>query len=193
MRVISGVARGCRLASPKGIDVRPTADRVKEALFSILISCCGTLDEMTVLDLFAGSGALGIEALSRGAAACTFVDSSRDSVNLVRKNLASTKFESQATVYCRDSFTALKALAASGQTFDLVFLDPPYGKETIPRTLALLSESLLLHGGSIIVVETASQEQLEPCYGRLSRFDSRRYGSTSIALFRAESDFVATH
>src|SRR5690349_5632379 len=125
MRVIAGEARGRRLTTPKSQRVRPTADRVKEALFNILVSRLGELEGMRVLDIFAGTGNLGIEALSRGAAYAVFIDSHRDSAELIRKNLEITRFSERAKLVLQDALAALKSLARSEAPFHLVFLDAP--------------------------------------------------------------------
>ena len=126
MRVIAGSARGRKLNRPAGSRVRPTADRVKEALFSTLTSRFGSFDEVVVLDLFAGSGGLGIEALSRGAASAVFVDCHPDSIALTKSNLLLTGLADSATLIMMDASKALKRLSAERVLFDVIFIDPPY-------------------------------------------------------------------
>ena len=173
MRVVAGECRGRRLAAPAGRRTRPTADRVREALFSIL----GPVDGLRVLDLFAGSGALGIEALSRGAAAAAFLDSDPRAVAAIRRNLASIGVS--APVHRRD---ALAFLRATGGRYDLVFLDPPYSSA---RSMAgPLSERLpqVVTESARIVSESHKRAPLEL---ELPLEDERTYGDTRIAIHRA--------
>jgi 16S rRNA (guanine(966)-N(2))-methyltransferase RsmD len=185
VRVIAGTARGRRLATPKGSRVRPTADRVKEALFNILASTTGGLGGYRVLDLCAGTGNLGIEALSRGAAAAVFVDSSRESAAVIRKNLELTGFADRSRVLVQDALTALRVMEGSEQPFDLVFLDPPYEQEILPPLLVRLGGSPLLVETATVVVEFSARETVDERYGRLARTDRRTYGDTVLAFFTA--------
>src|SRR5918995_5518501 len=121
MRIIAGTHRGSRISAPKGLDTRPTGDRVREAAFNLI----GPVDGATVLDLFAGSGAMGIEALSRGAASATFVESDRAACRTIQDNLKKLRLTG-ARVRCEDALRALAADAASGRKYDLVLVDPPY-------------------------------------------------------------------
>ncbi len=183
MRVVAGLARGRRLRVPKGRAVRPTADRVKEAVFSMLESregCSG----VAVLDLFAGSGSLGIEALSRGAAEAVFVEPSRSAALSIRDNLHATGF--QGEVLTMSAARAIAALEARGRRFRGVFLDPPYGGGWVTRTLALLAGSHLVCEGGWIVVEHGKDEAPASRIGTFARRVSRRYGDTGIALFTVE-------
>ena len=172
MRVVAGAYRGRRIEAPQGRATRPTSDRVREALFSIL----GPIEGVRVLDLFAGSGALGIEALSRGAADAVFVDSDARAVAAVRRNLAA--LGADAEVYRRDAFAWLGA--ASG-AFDLVFADPPYSSAS--RTAGRLSELLppLLTDISLTVTES---DKRDPLLLAMPLIDERIYGDTRIAIHR---------
>jgi 16S rRNA (guanine966-N2)-methyltransferase len=172
VRVVAGLYRGRRLEAPPGRSTRPTADRVREALFSIL----GPIDDARVLDLFAGSGALGIEALSRGAREAVFVDSDARAVAAVRRNLET--LGADAHVHRRD---ALEWLAAERGTFDLVFVDPPYS--SAGQTAGRLSELLppLLTDTSLTVTESDKRAPLEL---PLPLVDERTYGDTRIAIHR---------
>lgn len=182
MRVISGSVRGRRLLTPKGSRVRPTADRVKEALFNILAARFDTFEGLKVLDLFAGTGNLGIEALSRGAGHALFVDSHRESVHLIEKNLAITGFSEQSRVIGKEVAAALRQLTAEGALFDLVFLDPPYRQGLAEKTLAALTDSRLLTGGAVVVAEHDPRETVPDNIGRLTVIDRRRYGDTCLVL-----------
>lgn len=182
MRVIAGDARGRRLVVPKDRRVRPTADRVKEALFSILTSRLGEFADMRVLDIFAGTGNLGIEALSRGAARAVFVDAHRDSAEMIRKNLEITGFTDRARVMVQDAGVALKLLARDEAPFHLVFLDAPYHEGQTERTLAALAESPLIDQGTTVVAEFSSKEQIPALFGNLQETVRRIYGDTAISL-----------
>ncbi|MEA2436234.1 MAG: rRNA (guanine966-N2)-methyltransferase [Thermoleophilaceae bacterium] len=172
MRIVAGAYRGRRIEAPRGRATRPTSDRVREALFSIL----GPIDGVRVLDLFAGSGALGIEALSRGAAEAVFVDSDSRAVAMVRRNLAAVGAE--APVYRSDAFAWL---GGAGGTFDLVFADPPYSSAS--RTAGRLSELLppLLTDISLTVTES---DKRDPLLLGMPLIDERVYGDTRIAIHR---------
>lgn len=185
MRVISGTARGRRLAAIAGRQIRPTTDRVREALFSILFSRTGTLAGHKVLDLFAGSGALGIEALSRGADHAWFVDSYRDAVGTVRENLERCGLVPGATIVSRDVWKALPGLAAAGP-FDIIFADPPYGCEQVTKLLEGVDQHGLLSHEGLLCLETAAADQVPTRIGTLQRFDQRRYGSTMLHFYSKE-------
>ena len=182
MRIISGTARGRHLLTPRNYRVRPTADRVKEALFNILM---GLVDfpGCRVLDLFAGTGNLGIESLSRGAGVAVFVDSHQESVALIRKNLSLFDIETLGRIVVRDAVTALEVLEKEGEQFDLVFLDPPYGHGLAEKVLNKLADSSLLHAGSVVVAEVSSREDMPDAFGRLLQFDRRVYGDTALVFF----------
>lgn len=177
MRVISGTARGRRLVAPEGSTTRPTPDRVREATFNALGSL-GAVVDATVLDLFAGSGALGIEALSRGAARGVFVEKDTRTAALIGENLALTGFSGLARVVRAD---AERLELASLGPFDLVFADPPYALVLGSRALAALA-SVLAEGG-VAVVEHGIDEP-PPTPGGLEAFDRREYGSTGVTFYR---------
>lgn len=183
MRVIGGTARGRRLAPLKGDQVRPTADRVKEALFSILTSRLQGLDGCRALDICAGTGNLGIEALSRGAVLAVFIDSSRDSTSVIRKNLEITGFSSRSRVIVQEALPALRKLKDREELFQLIFCDPPYGKGILLPILELLGDSTLVADDGIVAVEHAAREAVPEQSGSLERVDSRTYGDTAITLY----------
>ncbi|HEX2528738.1 MAG TPA: 16S rRNA (guanine(966)-N(2))-methyltransferase RsmD [Geminicoccus sp.] len=177
MRIIAGTHRGRRLETFEGDDVRPTADRAREALFSILTSRQAILDA-AVLDLFCGTGALGLEALSRGAAEATFVDNDPAAIALVRKNIATCK-ESGRTRVIRSDATKL---GASDRQFNLVLLDPPYGKELVRPTIERLMAGDWLAVGALIVAEIGRKEDPPEIEG-LHLSDLRRYGAAKFAFY----------
>lgn len=182
MRIISGKARGRKLAEFSGEDIRPTPDRVREALFSLLISRLGNLSGMNILELFAGSGAMSLEALSRHAQSAILVDSGRSAVKVMEENIKRCKFEEQTTILKQDARQALASLTEKAP-FDLIFMDPPYGKGLIPQVLNKIDDLNLLHEDGIICAESETGFIAES-YGNLECFESRRYGSSSIHLFR---------
>jgi 16S rRNA (guanine966-N2)-methyltransferase len=178
MRVVAGAFKGHRLSVPPGRGVRPTADRVREALFSIL----GPVEGLRVLDLFAGSGALGIEALSRGAADAVFVDRDARSVVTVRRNLGAVGAE--ARVHRREALSFLAAEARSGKRFDLVFVDPPYSSAR--RLAEPLSERLPTVTGESARIVTESDRR-NPLALTLPLADERTYGDTRVAIHHGAS------
>jgi 16S rRNA (guanine966-N2)-methyltransferase len=184
MRIISGSAGGRRLHTPKDRRIRPTSDRVKEALFNILTVLLGSFSGVRVLDIFAGTGNLGIETLSRGASAAVFIDDSREAALLVQRNLEMTGLAGRGMVVQKEALAALKQLAETGNPFDLVFLDPPYRLGLSAAVLSFLPESGLIGEGSVVVAEAASREDLPETFGALHRFDQRRYGDTALAFYR---------
>ena len=176
MRVITGTARGRKLLTLEGEDVRPTTDRVKEAVFSVIQF---ETEGRSFLDLFAGSGQMGIEALSRGAKEAVFVDSAKKSVEVIRKNLAATKLEQNARVVQTDwqSF-----LSMSGAQFDIAFLDPPYGKGILQRALEALPAHMKKTG--VIIAENPLGEEILSEYGEFALDRQYRYGKIKISTFR---------
>lgn len=177
MRVITGSARGRVLTTLEGGDVvRPTTDKVKEAMFSIIQF---DIEGRRVLDLFAGCGQLGIEALSRGAEKCTFVDADSKAVSVIKKNLEHTKLTDSAAVAQIDAFSFLRM---SPEVFDVVLLDPPYGAGLLQRALASLDGKLAQ--GSLIVCELPAGEELPEAAGGLTLFKRYKYGKTELAVYR---------
>jgi 16S rRNA (guanine966-N2)-methyltransferase len=170
MRIIAGTHRGRRVAAPKGRDTRPTSDRVRENAFNLI----GPVDEADVLDLFAGSGAMGLEALSRGAATATFVESDRDACRVINTNLDTLDF--RGTVLQQD---ALRAVTSERRTYDLVLCDPPYGYDHAKLTPHL---ARLLRDNGLLVYESAGRED-PPDVPGLEQRTSRRYGSARLTLF----------
>ena len=183
MRIISGSARGRRLLTPKDSQIRPTSDRVKESLFSILTVLLGNFSGRRVLDIFAGTGNLGIEALSRGASEAVFIDENREAAALVKKNLDLAGFADRGTVLHKEALAALNMLGKTGGPFGLVFLDPPYREGLSGKVLDVLAGSKLIDGSSVIIAETAAREELPSEFCRLQEFDKRVYGDTAIVFF----------
>lgn len=172
--------------------IRPTADRVKEALFNILASMLDTFDGLRVMDIFAGTGNLGIEALSRGAASAVFIENHRESVALITRNLQLTKFTSASTIIQKNAASALDVLSGEGKPFQLIFLDPPYGQGLAEQTLKLLGTSPLIADGTVVVAEVSLRESLSPSFGVLHEKDRRVYGDTVLSILIATKADVAT-
>ena len=180
MRVITGKARGVVLKTPDGMLTRPTSDRVKEALFSILNF---DVPGANVLDLFAGTGQLGIEALSRGAKYAVFVDERDDACKLIKENLRRSKLSESATVIRGDSLAYLKSTT---QKFDIILLDPPYARDLLENSLKLISEIDILQSGGIIATERPIGKELLCGFDGLIRSKDYKYGKTVITIFRKE-------
>ena len=174
MRIIAGEHRGARIFAPKGLDTRPTSDRVREAAFNLI----GPVDGAAVLDLFAGSGAMGLEALSRGAPSAVFVESDRDACRTIQRNVEKLGVTG-ATVVLRD---ALQALAADRRAYDLILCDPPYGYGDHRRLAPYLAAALAPDG--LLVYETGTREK--PAVAGLRTRTSRTYGSARLTLFEHE-------
>jgi 16S rRNA (guanine(966)-N(2))-methyltransferase RsmD len=188
LRVISGSARGRKLHTPKNLRVRPTSDRVKEALFNILAVQVERFDQCRVLDIFAGTGNLGIEAMSRGAASAIFIDNHRESAALTTRNLQLTGFDKAGKVVQKDVFAALQALSRENVPFQLIFIDPPYERGLAADTLERLAHSSLLDARSIVVAEYSAHEQVPTQFGPLRQFDTRCYGDTVLSLYRLDGE-----
>jgi 16S rRNA (guanine(966)-N(2))-methyltransferase RsmD len=184
MRVITGTARGRRLRTVPGRSTRPTSDRVKEALFAILGSRI-SLADTRLLDLFAGSGALGIEALSRGAGQVIFVEHNGASRRVLEQNLANCGFEERAEILFRPARQALVELERSGARVDGVFLDPPYGSGLLEEFLSELGRGAILTSRGWAMAEHPTDGPPAERYGILRLTVARRYGKTSLALYAA--------
>jgi len=177
VRIIAGSKKGARIFAPKGHDTRPTSDRAREAAFNLI----GPVDDATVLDLFAGSGAMGLEALSRGATTAVFVETDRDARRAIDRNLDKLRL-SGARVIPMDALRALAAETAAGRRYDLVLVDPPYEMfSSLQNGLSRYLPAVLAADG-LVVVETGARE--EPELPPLSKRTSRRYGRARITLFQ---------
>lgn len=188
MRVITGTARGTRLSTLAGEDVtRPTPELVKEAVFS---SIQFEIEGRTMLDLFAGSGQMGIEAISRGAAAATFVDASRDAVKIINENVKKTRFEDRSTVLCSTAEQFIKS--ARGKKYDYVFLDPPYALRALPDTLAAIYDAGLLKETSVVICE--DEKYFDEGDGKIfSRYELKkaaRYGRIIISYLAPKGEKI---
>ena len=180
MRVITGKARGVALKAPEGMTTRPTSDRVKEALFSIINF---DIPDAEVLDLFGGTGQLGIEALSRGAKRAVFVDAGDAACKLIKENLRRTKLEGQGSVV-RSNY--LQYLNRCREKFSIVFLDPPYAEEFLENSLKKLSEIDILKSNGIIVCERPLGKELTWDLPGFTRSKDYKYGNTLLTLYRKD-------
>ena len=180
MRVITGKAKGTVLKTPKGLATRPTADRVKEALFSIIQF---EVPAARILDLFGGSGQLGIEALSRDAKSAVFVDSSDEACRLIRENLKRTGLEEQGRVVRTDYMSYLKTCK---ETFDIIFLDPPYAEVFLENALKIITEIDILQSGGIMVAERPLGKELSCDFPGYERSKDYKYGNTLLTIYRKQ-------
>ena len=178
MRVITGKARGVQLKTPDGMLTRPTIDRVKEALFSIINF---DIPQARVLDLFGGTGQQGIEALSRGAKNAVFVDQREEACRLIRENLKRTKLEADAKVVRCDYLDYLRRCR---EQFDIIFLDPPYAEVFLENALKCITEIDILHSGGIIVAERPLGKELPWDFPGYSRSRDYKYGKTLLTIYR---------
>jgi 16S rRNA (guanine(966)-N(2))-methyltransferase RsmD len=181
MRIISGSARGKRLATFDGNRIRPTSDRVREALFSMLFSRLGDFSDRRVLDLYAGSGALSLEALSRGACHATLIDNDKQAASLIEHNAGNCQLQDKISLI-RGQVIDKLALTQSNAPFDLIFVDPPYDKGLITPTLSKISDLGLLAEDGIVCIELSSKEPLPDRVGQLQCIAQRRYGASQVGL-----------
>lgn len=184
MRISAGEHRGRRLQSPKGVRTRPTSDLLRQAMFNVVET---RIHGGRVLDVFAGTGAVGLEALSRGAAAATFIERDRQALASLRANLANLELGSRARVITGDALVALAGLARAGEAFDCVFVDPPYGSDLALRCVEVLAPGQVLSDNALLVVQAFHKCALPVRIETLSRWWDRRYGETRLTVFRKES------
>lgn len=183
MRIIAGERKGQPLKAVPGMNTRPTTDKVKEAIFNMI----GPYFSGGIcLDLYAGSGALGLEALSRGVERAIFIDHDKKAIETIRKNIEACRFESRTEVYRNQAKRALKALFKRKLTFTYVFLDPPYARQQLVSDIEELDRLSLLAFGSVIVCEHGRDDELPRTIGRVIKIRQETYGETKIAIFRYE-------
>jgi 16S rRNA (guanine966-N2)-methyltransferase len=181
VRIIAGAYKGRRLATPKGDTTRPTADQVRIALLDALMP---SLPAARVLDLFAGAGGVGLEALSRGAAHATLVERDARAAAALSANVATLGVEDAARVVRDDVQRALAALARAGESFDVIFLDPPYEGDDVATTLAALGRGDLLAEDAVVVAQHRTKRPPPPAVGALVAFRTRRFGETTLTSYR---------
>jgi RNA methyltransferase, RsmD family len=180
VRVIAGTAKGTPLKAVPGMNTRPTTDKVKEAIFSMIGPY---FDGGAALDLFAGTGGLGIEALSRGADRAVFVDADRQAVAVVRRNVEAARMAERAEIYCNTAERALRALAKRGASFRYVFLDPPYRMKNADALMAEMEARGMLEDGAVIVVEHDADHQYPETVGGMRRRRLASYGETAVSIY----------
>ena len=181
MRIIAGKARGHKLISPATMETRPTLDRVKEAMFS---SIQLYIPEAYVVDVFAGTGSLGLEAASRGAKEVYLFDKSDTTFPLLKENVKNLKFEDFCFPMNIDAYVGLKNLAAKGKQFDIIFIDPPYCREMIPEAMKIVYEDGLLAEDGIIVTKIDSIEEIYEGYEDIKLTKSKKYGNTTVCYYK---------
>ncbi len=181
MRVISGSARGRKLKAPEGLTTRPTTDRIKESLFNII---AGDLYECRFLDLFSGSGGMGIEALSRGAEKAVFVDNNRNSISVINDNIKAVRFEDRAEVLNCDISSAVTRLGNRGEKFDIIFMDPPYNKGFVESTLTYIVKADILADDGYIIAEQSQEDKIPDVRG-LEVFRVKDYKITKMTFLSA--------
>lgn len=182
MRIIAGELKGRKLTTPRDESVRPTTDKVKEAIFSMLMPY---LQGSVVVDLFAGTGSLGLEAISRGAKRAYFVDRDRRSIAMVRENVKHCQVEDRAVIICSDHASGISRIH---DTADIVFLDPPYKAGLMTGTLTLLSDSGLVPEGGIVVAEHGKEEQLPEAVAGFVKIKEKNYGRIAVSVYEREED-----
>ena len=185
MRVISGKARGTKLSSIESLDTRPTLDRVKEALFNIIQN---KIEDSIVLDLFAGSGAIGIEFISRGCKEAYFCEKSSEAAKMIEQNLTKTKFTESSKLLVQDYKKALKKFQTENIAFDIIYIDPPYKADIAVEATRLIISMGLLKQNGIIIIETDEKERELEGLGELQVkiFDLRKYGRASLIFLNQE-------
>lgn len=186
MRVISGYAKGHKLVAPKGFDTRPTTDRIKESLFNIISN---DLDEIYFLDLFSGTGSIGIEALSRGADKAVFVDYSKECQEIIIKNLKSVKLYDKAVVIRSKVINALYDIQKNNMKFDIIFMDPPYGANYIEETLKVIFNANILTDNGYVIVEQAIKDNF-PYINGFNVFKTKDYKTTKMTFIKCMEDLI---
>jgi 16S rRNA (guanine966-N2)-methyltransferase len=181
MRVIGGMLRSKRIRSPKGRDARPTSERVRESLFSVIEDF---VVDSCVLDLFAGPGTLGIEAISRGASFVTFVESSEEVANVLRSNLRDLNIEEKASVETVDALEAARRMSGERAKFGLVFIDPPYSTRLAVEALRIIAEGGILAEGGLAAVEHSKRDSIGDPPGELILEKVLRFGDTQVSILR---------
>ncbi|MBQ8164524.1 MAG: 16S rRNA (guanine(966)-N(2))-methyltransferase RsmD [Clostridia bacterium] len=193
IRVIAGIAGGMKLKTIDSDSTKPTLDRVKEAMFSMIYNWFPCEN---VLDLFSGNGSLGIEALSRGACRAVMNDKSKACCSVIKENLSHTGFSKKVDVYSKDFSELISVMRKEGRYFDLVLLDPPYGRGLIGETLCLLQKSGICgipdkngcRGDCIVVAEHSVQDDIKDCYGGFERLKCKKYGTVAVSVFILSRD-----
>ena len=183
MRIVGGEFSSRKIVTSSGRSTRPTLDKVREAVFS---SLGGLFDGGTVLDLYAGSGAVGLEALSRGFQHAVFADISKDAIRAIKENIHSLKVEDYTEVFAMKDLKVLSLLAERGMKFDLVYLDPPYALQHNNEVLAFLDKHHMLNAGARVVIESLKEETYDMDYSLIHPYKEKAYGISKITYYRAD-------
>ncbi|MBE6054924.1 MAG: 16S rRNA (guanine(966)-N(2))-methyltransferase RsmD [Clostridium sartagoforme] len=183
MRIIAGKARGRKILPPATMETRPTLDRVKESMFSIIQNY---IPESVVVDVFAGTGSLGLEAASRGAKEVYLIDKSNTTFPILKQNVENLKFQDCCFPINLDSYDALESLSKKGKVFDIIFIDPPYCKEMIPKAVEIIKENGLLKKDGVIVTKIDSIEEIYEGYKDIKLLKSKKYGNTTVCIYNYE-------
>lgn len=183
MRIIAGKARGHKLIPPATMETRPTLDRVKEAMFSTIQLY---IPEAVVIDIFSGTGSLGLEAASRGASEVYLFDKSSTTFPLLKQNVENLKFQDFCFPMNTDAYDGLRKLASKGKKFDIVFIDPPYCKEMIPEAMKIIVENEMLNREGIIVTKIDTIEEIYEGYKDIKLTKSKKYGNTTVCYYKYE-------
>ena len=190
MRVIGGTLRGKKLCPIKGLSIRPTTDYLRESIFDILAGCA---TGAVVLDLFAGTGSLGIEALSRGAASAVFVDNHPQAMKLLDRNISACSLQDRCTVIRRNLLRGLGFLKSMSQAFDLVFIDPPYDRGFVKPTLGVLARAECAAEEAVIVIEHSLREAVSEEVAAFRRVDQRQHGKTLVSFYGCVKNQLANN
>jgi 16S rRNA (guanine(966)-N(2))-methyltransferase RsmD len=186
MRIIAGLAKGRKIMSPIGMETtRPTLDRVKESMFSMIQN---RIYDSVALDVFSGTGSLGLETASRGAKQCYLVDRSPETYSFLVKNVENLKFEQICKCINMDSYKALEEFARKKILFNLIFIDPPYMKDMIPPAVEIIEKEGLLHKEGLIITKIDSREKLYEGTDNIVLVDHRKYGNTTVCFYKHKED-----
>ncbi len=180
MKILTGKLRGQHLIFRPNPHLRPTADKARKAIFDIFQ---GELENKRVLDLFSGTGALGFEALSQGSERVTFVEQDKAQYRQITENIKRLGLTNQADIFCEDALEALDKFEKSGQTFDFIFLDPPYGDEIAAKSLQKIAQNRLVNKQGFVLLECRKKEDFPPLVGNLKLLRDKRYGQTKILIY----------
>jgi 16S rRNA (guanine966-N2)-methyltransferase len=182
MRIIAGKYKGHQLVSFQADHIRPTTDRVKESLFNMIQ---GYVDGARVLDLFSGTGNLGLEALSRGASEVTFVEKNKKSIEILKKNISKLKIEEEFEIFQKDVLTYLSAY--EGEPFDIIFADPPFTEAMAHDVMLKAKDSRVFHSETLFMIESARKEKILDDYETLARYDHREFGDKVLSFFKKKA------
>jgi 16S rRNA (guanine(966)-N(2))-methyltransferase RsmD len=180
MRIIAGSAKGKRIKCREGFDTRPTTDRVKESLFSIILPY---INEARVLDLFSGTGNLALESISRGAKKAVMIEKDKEALRIIIENVNNLGFESQCRAYKNDTLRAIEILGKKREKFNIIFLDPPYKDNVCTKVIKKISDVGILDEGGLIVAEHHILEDLDDTIGEFKKVDERRYGKKELTFY----------